>query len=328
MSVIQAETTAHNGRILDCPELSQVEDTLYGVLSKARGIIKDACYALLNAGGKRIRPLLTVHAALCFGPLTTDTINSAAAAELIHMASLVHDDVIDKAETRRGKPTVNCLYGNTGAVLTGDYMFAEAFKVLATCQLLPSMQYLVEAIQAMCDGEVNQAKDSFGYSCTEGYLCRIAKKTGMLLAACCKSGAATAGATPQEIAALGEYGLNLGYAFQIVDDILDFTSAPQTLGKPTGSDIVNGNVTLPVIMLMNNPVYGDWIKQVIATQTINSTGVESIRQALTDAGSIEDSYKLAAGCVEKAKASLKHVPASPYKSVLLQVADSVFSRQA
>jgi heptaprenyl diphosphate synthase len=328
MSVLQPEKTTGRDVFPSCPELSLVEDTLYRVLSKSRGIIKDACCNLVNAGGKRIRPLLTLNSALCFGPLNTDVVNAAAAAELIHMASLVHDDVIDKAETRRGKPTVNSMYGNNAAVLTGDYMFAEAFQILANHQLLPSMGYLVEAIQAMCDGEVNQAQQLFDHSvCTERYLCRIAKKTGILLASCCKSGAATAGATPEEVAALGEYGLNLGYAFQIVDDILDFVGESETVGKPIGGDIVSGNVTLPVIILMDNPIYGDWIKQVLGSQQINTAGVESIKCALMGAGSIDKAYQMAASCVEKAKASLEKIPASPYKAALLQVADLIYSRQ-
>ncbi len=314
---------------LQLPELMLVEQKLADILGKAEGIIKDTCAGLLYAGGKRVRPLLTVCSGLCFGPLNMNMVFAAVAAELVHMASLVHDDVIDASQTRRGTATVNSRHGNSAAVLTGDYIFAEAFNILSSHRLITAMGYLVEAIKAMCDGEVNQAGELFALSVNpDKYFARIAKKTGILLAACCKSGAETGGGSEGEIEAMGEYGLNLGYAFQIVDDILDFTGTQEKLGKPVGLDVTNGNITLPVILLMDNPVYGNWVKEILSTRQINVTGVESIRQALQQAGSIEQSYAAAAKCVEKAKASLERIPAGRNKIMLLELADKVLQRQA
>lgn len=310
------------------PELMLVEEKLAEILGKADGIIRDTCAGLLSAGGKRVRPMLTVCSGRCFGPLNMNMVFAAVAAELVHMASLVHDDVIDVSQTRRGRATVNSRYGNNTAVLTGDYIFAEAFNILSSNRLIAAMGYLVEAIKAMCDGEVNQAGELFSLSMDpHKYFTRIAKKTGILLSACCKSGAVTGGASEQEIEAMGEYGLNLGYAFQIVDDILDFTGTQETLGKPVGLDVTNGNITLPVILLLGNPAYGDWIKEILSGRKLDVTGVESIRQALQQTGSIEQSYAAASKCVEKAKASLEGIPPGLYKNTLLELADNVLQRQ-
>ncbi|HWJ02363.1 MAG TPA: polyprenyl synthetase family protein [Verrucomicrobiae bacterium] len=308
-------------------EMALVEDALQHVFARSRGIIRETCYGLINSGGKRIRPLLTLTSSLCFGPVRSEAIYAAVAAELVHMASLVHDDVIDRSEIRRGQATVNSLVGNSSAVLAGDYIFAEAFNLMSSHKLYASMNYLVEAIQQMCDGEVNQAGETFVTTVNrEKYLCRIAKKTGILLAACCKSGAATAGASETEIFKLGQYGLNVGYAFQIVDDILDFTGTPEVLGKPIGLDVKNGNVTLPVILLMDNPVYGPWVKQVLDTQQVNNDGLASIKEALFNTGSIERAYGVAETCIENAKQSLEQIPDSEYKTTLLGLADKVLKR--
>lgn len=328
MSVVQIKDTPAL-TFTGLPELVLVEDKLTEILAGADGIIKDACTNLLCSGGKRLRPLLTICSGLCFGPVTDDMIYAAVAGELIHMASLIHDDVIDGSLTRRGKATANALHGNCAAILTGDYIFAEAFNILSSRRLLASMGYLVEAIKEMCDGEVNQAGELFHTSInTEQYYARIAKKTGILLAACCKSGASTAGASDEEIRLLGEYGLNLGYAYQIVDDILDFTGSAEKLGKPIGVDVTSGNVTLPVILLMENPVYGGWIKDVLNARNIPTCGVESIREALRNAGSIEKSYGAAANCVAEAKASLKQIPDGKHKDLLLALADKILQREA
>ncbi len=329
MSVVQSGIESTVPTVpLQVPELMLVEQKLAEVLGKAEGIIKDTCAGLLSAGGKRIRPLLTVYSGLCFGPLNTNMVFAAVAAELVHMASLVHDDVIDGSQTRRARDTVNSLHGNSAAVLTGDYIFAEAFNILSSHKLFAPMGYLVEAIKAMCDGEVNQAGELFALSANpDKYFARIAQKTGILLAACCRSGAQTGGGSEKEIEVMGEYGLNLGYAFQIVDDILDFTGTQEKLGKPVGVDVTSGNITLPVILLMDNPVYGNWVKEVLATRQVSVTGVESIRQALLQAGSIEQSYAAAAGCVKRAKASLERIPAGRYKNILLGMADKVLQRQ-
>lgn len=309
------------------PELLFVEDQLQLVLDKADGLIKQTCVGLLQAGGKRIRPLLTLYSGMCFAPLNPSMIKAAVAAELIHMASLIHDDVIDESATRRGKPTVSALYGNHAAILTGDYLFAEAFNILSTQQLLSSMTYLVEAIQAMCEGEVNQADQQFSRTLdVQHYFSRIAKKTGILLSACCQSGSILAGANSDETRLMREYGLNIGYAYQITDDILDISGDAGSLGKPVGVDLMNGNITLPILYLLDNPIYGNWLREIMKIQLLTRQGCQSLKEALICSGCIEQAYATASNCIDKAKACLEGIYSSPYKSALLGLADSILHR--
>ncbi|MFZ3102429.1 MAG: polyprenyl synthetase family protein [Desulfitobacteriaceae bacterium] len=315
--------------IIQFSEILLVENKLQAILASAEGIIKHTCLALLNSGGKRIRPLLTLTSGMCFGRLNNDMIDAAVASELIHMASLIHDDVLDNSLTRRNLATVNSRHGDMVAVLTGDFIFAEAFNILASNRLLPCMGFLVEAIKEMCDGEVNQAADQFVTSVTiEKYYTRIAKKTGFLLAASCKSGAIAAGATNEEIHSMGEYGLNLGYAYQIIDDIIDFTGAEYLTGKPVGVDLVNGNITLPIILLMEDPLYSDWLKSVLLTRNIAACELDNIGQALIQSKSLTKAFEIAQQCIEKAKSHLSSVPASNQRTNLLNLADQILLRQA
>ena len=308
-------------------ELLFVEDQLQTVLERADGLIKQTCISLLQSGGKRIRPLLTLYSGMCFAPLNPSMIQAAVAAELIHMASLIHDDVIDESATRRGKPTVNSLFGNHTAVLTGDYLFAEAFNILSTHQLLNSMTYLVKAIQAMCHGEVNQANEQFStLAGIQHYFNRIANKTGILLAACCQSGAFLAGADSEEMILMQEYGLNVGYAYQITDDILDICGNADSLGKPVGADVMNGNVTLPLLYLLEDPIYGNWLKEILKTRKVSGQATQSIKEALICTGCLEKAQATATQSINQAKTCLNTIPLSPYKSTLLELADSILYR--
>ena len=328
MSIQQLYNTTNTSiPTLQFPELLFVEDKLQVIVSKADGLIQQTCSSFLQSGGKRIRPLLTLYSGMCFAPLNPAMIQAAVAAELIHMASLIHDDVIDKSATRRGKPTVNFLYGDHAAILTGDYLFAEAFNILSTHQLLSSMTYLVEAIQAMCEGEVNQANEQFLSSISQQhYFQRITKKTGKLLVACCQSGAILAGASSEELTQMLEYGLNIGYAYQITDDILDISGDADSLGKPVGTDLINGNLTLPFLYLMDNPIYGNCLTEIIKTRKVTRQGLQSIQEALVSSGCIAQAFATATECICKAKDSLDKIPGSPYRTTLINLADSILLR--
>ncbi len=314
---------------LQFTELLFVEDQLQIVLQKADGLIQQTCISLLESGGKRIRPLLTLYSGMCFAPLNPLMIQAAVASELIHMASLIHDDVIDESATRRGNPTIVSQYGNHAAILTGDYLFAEAFSILSRQQLLTCMTYLVDAIQAMCHGEVTQADEQFSASVDlDSYFSRIAKKTGILLAACCQSGAILAGATSEEITGMRNYGLNLGYAYQITDDILDINGDAVSLGKPVGADLVNGNITLPILYLLDKPIYGSWLREIMKLRKVTHQGNQSVREALISTGCLEQAYATATQCIINAKESLGAIPSSPYKQTLLDLADMILHRKA
>ncbi|AHF07196.1 polyprenyl synthetase family protein [Desulfitobacterium metallireducens] len=308
------------------PELLIVEEELHKTVAKAQGMILKSCSHLLSSGGKRLRPLLTLHSGMCFGPLNTATLQAAVAAELIHMASLIHDDVIDHSDLRRGQPTINSQQGNLNAVLTGDYLFAEAFQILSSHQLMDSMHYLVEAIQSMCTGEVEQAKHQFNFSLTiNDYFERIAQKTGILLASSCRSGAATAGASQGDIERLGTYGMYLGYAYQIIDDLLDYTGNPEQTGKPVGADLINGNLTLPMIYLLNNPLYGPWARELLQDK-ITSQSLRKIIQALISSDAMDEAFSTAQTCITSALSYLEKIPDGSSKTVLTDLAYQVLYR--
>ena len=217
--------------------------------------------------------------------------------------------------------------GITQPFLTGDYLFAEAFNILSTHQLLSSMSYLVEAIQAMCEGEVNQANEQFSSTVSlQHYFQRITKKTGKLLVACCQSGAILAGASSEELTQMQEYGLNIGYAYQITDDLLDISGDTESLGKPIGADLVNGNITLPILYLLDNPIYGNWLREIMKTRKISRQGGQSIKEALIGSGCLEQAYATATQCIDNAKTSLDKIPSSSYRSTLVHLADSILQR--
>ncbi len=310
------------------PEMAEVEAALYHAVGSSRGSIGKMCFHLLESGGKRFRPLLVLLAGRCFGPPSTGLITTAAAAELIHMASLAHDDVIDRSENRRGKPTLNALWGNRTSVLSGDFLFAKAFSLLTDSGQFNILSLMVEAIQDMCEGEVEQALLDFNPNQTEqDYTERTIKKTAKLIAACCQSGAIIGQAEAPLVSALEEYGLYLGLAFQIADDILDYTGDPDALGKPVYQDLAQGNYTLPVLYLLRNKQERQWLTQILSEGTLNPTTTEQITDVLKNSGALDYTYAKAYECRDRAKAALQTVPGSPFKEVLLNLADLALSRK-
>lgn len=328
-NLLTGEEVQASNPVISFPELLIVEERLRECFQRAGDTIKDSCLLLLSSGGKRLRPLLTLQSAQCFGSLNSAAIDAAVAAELIHMASLIHDDVIDYSDRRRGIPTINSQQGNQVAVLAGDYVFAEAFRILSNKHLLSSMSYLVDAIQSMCDGEVQQSLQRYNLSTEPShYFKRIAQKTGILLASCCCSGAASAGVSQKEVEALGHYGMNLGYAYQIIDDILDFTGNPKITGKPVAADLINGYITLPVIYLLDKPLYGPWAREILENKELSSRDVQRIVQALISSEALDEAFNTALHCTQTAIQSLNILPASPAKNFLTKLTHTILYRQA
>ena len=308
--------------------MEAVEHTLYQVVSDSHHFTNKICTDLIKAGGKRVRPLLVLSAAQCFGPLNQETVYTAVACELIHMASLVHDDVIDLSKTRRNRPTLNVQIGNHASVLVGDYLFAKAFEILSTNRLLPSMNLVVEAIGEMCDGEIVQAVNKFNLNQTEeDYYSRIYKKTGILIASCCQAGAIVGGAEDDAVEAFREYGKNIGYAFQIIDDLLDFTGNEKDMGKPVGCDIKEGNITLPILKLIAQEEYKQWLQDIFVQEKVSKSQYLEILRLLKDSYALEESYQEAVVCVEKAKSALGEIDDSPNKKMLMDLADKIIHRK-
>lgn len=306
--------------------LELVEKGIRDAIAGSEGIVRDMCAHIAGSGGKRIRPQLVLHCGLAFSLVNKSMIQAAVAAELIHMASLVHDDIIDRSDLRRGSPSVNKLWGNHAAVLCGDWLFAKAFGILASIGVGPCMGYMVDAIQAMCHGEVLQAMNIGNVEIDANtYFSQISKKTAKLLEGCCKCGASTGGGNTAEIRALGGFGLNIGVSFQIIDDILDFRGNSGTMGKPKGEDLGRGVVTLPVIFLLQDGKYGPDARKLLAGG-IGDGEFQTILQMLETSGAIEKAYLVAVAYIESAQACLDLLPDSQSKIILYEIASSLMKR--
>lgn len=281
---------------------------------------------LLQAGGKRIRPVFVLLAGK-WGNYDLNVLKHVAVSlELIHMATLVHDDVIDNAERRRGKETVKAKWDNRVAMYTGDYIFARALTVVAELENPRIHRILSKAILEMCRGEIQQVRDLYnGNQCLRDYLRRIKRKTALLIAISCQLGALATGTPEEFVRRLYLYGYYAGMAFQITDDILDFTGTEQQLGKPAGSDLRQGNITLPALFSLwygkRGAVLKDWIRR----RTLEEHMEEAIDIVRGDGG-IEYSRRLAERYLQKATDQLDALPDQMAKTGLLQIARFIGSR--
>ncbi|MFZ5988900.1 MAG: polyprenyl synthetase family protein [Bacillota bacterium] len=309
------------------PEIEVIEIELFNVLSDSKGVVRDMCSQILNAGGKRIRPLLVLYSGLVFSPVSSELINAAVASELIHMASLVHDDIIDNSSLRRSKPSINSSWGNHFAVLCGDYLFAKAFGVLSKNRLIGSMDLMVEAIENMCEGEILQAHNKFNFGTDlDMYYSCISRKTAIFLECCCKSGALVSGASENQLDAIGKYGLNMGLAFQIIDDILDICGNTKVTGKPNFEDLRQGNITLPLIMLLKDENYAEFIKEIVHSRSFSDHTLKELTKILENTGIISRCYETALMHIEKAIESLMNLPKSEYTYRLNNLANMLMMR--
>jgi len=230
-------------------DLASVEDGLQADIDRDPPEVGAPMAELFAAGGKRIRPALVLLAARC-GRYDLERLRSAAmAVELTHAATLVHDDVIDRSTTRRGRPTVAATLGDEPAIVIGDFYFARAYEHAARTGVPEVVDILARAVMAICAGEVRQQAIRYRYSTDQAeYMRRIEAKTAMLLAACCDIGALLGGVAGEKRDALRAYGRELGLAFQIADDVLDYTATEGEVGKPIGHDIIEGFATLPLML--------------------------------------------------------------------------------
>lgn len=271
---------------------------------------------LRASGGKRVRPALTI---LCTYGVGGDgarynTIRMATVMEFLHTATLVHDDIIDKAETRRKRPTVNALYGNETAVLMGDWLYMSAFETSLAERSLPILDILTSVTRKMTEGELLQLMLVGDAQISEAqYFDVLKRKTAYLFSASCEIGAILGGATEQQQTALRDYGLNLGTAFQLIDDLLDFTSSEEALGKAAGADLLGGKVTLPLIYLRE----ADSKSQELIQTVLSEGAYSSVRQRdlidnLQSTGALEKARTRANEFAAEAIAALDSLPESTY----------------
>lgn len=277
-------------------------------------------------GGKRLRPKLVLLSGLCFSPVNPDMIYSAVATELIHTASLIHDDVIDESCFRRNQPTINYIHGNHIAVLAGDYVFAKAFEVLSVHNLHRCKDYFVAAIQEMCHGEVMQAVDNL-FIDEEYYFKIIEKKTASLISACCKAGAVCGKASEEDVEKMGLYGLYLGCAFQIVDDLLDVIGEELEVGKPVGHDLDEGKLTLPYIYFFIKSPRSSKYRPLLKDKQLLLKVKSQLLSDLKKSEAINISYAKAEEFSKKARDVLNELPNSVYKNLLLELSFEVVKRK-
>ncbi|MCE7791008.1 heptaprenyl diphosphate synthase component II [Salipaludibacillus sp. CUR1] len=311
------------------PDIIKIEKEIEKNIDARHPVLEEASSHLLKAGGKRIRPVFVLLAAQ-FGNYDLNTIKHVAVPlELIHMGSLVHDDVIDDAELRRGKKTIKSKWDNRVAMYTGDYIFAKAIE-LATYSDDPKLHHiLADAMVEMCIGEVEQIRDQFNWQQNlRIYLRRIRRKTALLISVSCHLGAVVAGATPEVQRQLKRYGYYVGMAFQITDDILDFVGTEKELGKPAGSDLAQGNVTLPALYAMERDRHLNYkIVSFLQQSGTEAIDMKSVIHQIKQTGAIHYSKKVADMYLNKALSALEPLPESQAKEALTQIAKYIGDRK-
>ncbi|MEP6963087.1 MAG: polyprenyl synthetase family protein [Acidobacteriota bacterium] len=284
---------------------------------------------LQTGGGKRLRPILVLLCGKLFGPTTPALIRMAAVVEMIHTATLVHDDVIDMAKTRRGRPSINVVWGNHTSVLAGDWLYMQAFQVALRERRFPLLDILIELTQRMVEGELLQLDRIGKIGVTEtDYMELIDRKTASLFSACARLGAVCGNAGGGEETSLGEYAWNLGIAFQLIDDILDFTSREKILGKPVGNDLREGKVTLPLIYALETADSEErkLVETVLADGNYDQVPFSKILQMLNRHRGIERATERAKGFTEKAKDIIGGFPGSAFQKALVAVTGLVTDR--
>lgn len=311
-------------------DLAQVEAELEKSIRIDHALLEEAAAHLLKAGGKRVRPVLVLLAGR-FGDYDLDRLKRVAVAlELIHMGSLVHDDVIDDAAVRRGRLTVKSKWDNRVAMYTGDYIFARALMTITELDHADIHRILSRAMVQMCLGEMEQIRHFFhtGQSVRD-YLLRIRRKTALLIAVSCQLGALAAGAPEREVRELYRFGYNIGMAFQIRDDILDMTGTEEKLGKPPGSDIRQGNLTLPCLYALQEEAVRDRLLPLIgALRDADGQGdVDGILALVRKSGGIPRAEALAARYTAKALAALGRLPDVPARRRLANIAAYLAKRE-
>ena len=319
-------------------DLEEVETKLLEKTASKFHILDEAVQHVIESGGKRIRPILLLlsnracNSELNPRHLPNDVYELAVAIELIHAASLVHDDVVDEACLRRGRESVNKKWGNKIAVLIGDYLHTRVFSILATRKSNDvAMSIISDAIQAMCEGEIVHAfkKNDFEIS-LDDYLEIVDFKTGKLMAASCTIGAYTGTNNQILIDAITEYAQNLGIAFQLVDDLLDFVANEEVLGKQPFNDFKEGKLTCPIIYTRDqcNEYDRAKLERVFHAKSHTEENIAWISELLSKYNARQHCLKVAQTYANKAKSALKILHDSPAQFALLQMADYIVSRES
>jgi len=315
------------------PDMERLNEVVRTTLHSEVPLVNQVAEYLINAGGKRLRPaihLLLTRALQKTCPDTAYTL--AAVVEFIHTSTLLHDDVVDESDLRRGRQTANALFGNAASVLVGDFLYSRSFQMMVSVQNMRVMEILADATNVIAEGEVLQLLNVHDPDVTEArYMQVIHYKTARLFEASAQLSAVMSACTPEQENACAAYGRHLGAAFQLADDILDYAGDTAVLGKNVGDDLREGKPTLPLIYVLE---HGSDSEKAMVRAAIENGGIDqthpdfnTILTAITSGGALEYTRQLAQREVAAAKSALAFLPESEYKQVLLGLADYALARE-
>ena len=308
-------------------DMVEVEEGLRGIgISDSPWLNELLAYAL-QGGGKRLRPALAILCAKFYDYNLPRLLPLTMAVELMHLATLVHDDTIDNSSVRWGRPTINKLWGMEKAVLLGDYLFAKSGELTASTENLRVIKLLPQTLMIITNGELAQAASAFKIKqAREHYLFRISCKTAALFVMATESGAVLSGAPEKSIRILRNYGHNLGIAFQIVDDILDFIGTEEEVGKPVGSDLLQGTLTLPAMLLVERYPKDNPVKRLFAGGDRKGNIKQAI-EMVRNSNIIQECFDIATDYQKKACKDLKKLPEAKERELLMNLADYIVTRR-
>lgn len=309
-------------------ELVLVEEGIRAVADVEYPWLVELLGYIVNSGGKRVRPALTLLAGkLSNGGNLDALIPVATGVELLHTATLMHDDTIDISTKRRGKPTAASIWGWGVATLAGDYLFSRAAELVSQANNVRADRLFAQTLMALCTGELEESFSSFDLNQDrQSYLRKIGNKTASLFAMATESGGIVAEASEEAIEALRSYGYNLGMAFQIVDDIFDFTAGEEELGKPVASDLLHGHLTLPAVLLKEQRPDDNPVNDIFEHRDIERN-LELAIQMIRNSGIVSECYRSAQDFITEACRALDIFPESPSQRKLIELADYVVERR-
>jgi len=311
-------------------EMTAVEAEMNKNLFSEIRMIPTVSQYLISSGGKRFRPILLILCARLCGYRGPRTIALASSIEFIHTATLLHDDVVDRAFVRRGMASANSVWGDGASVLVGDFLFTKSFSMIVGQGSLQVLEVVSRTTTRMAEGEVMQlVKMGNPETTEEDYQYVVINKTAVLISAACQIGGILGRVSSEKEKALADFGLNVGIAFQLMDDTLDYISEEQTLGKAIGKDLSEGKVTLPLIHTLRRcpPADRDRLVQIIQNRNRREEDLIYVQKSVLNWGGIDYTVKRARDYVEKAQTFLQLFPASPEKEALLAISDYTVERK-
>ena len=310
-----------NIKALVAEDMKAVDVVIQQRLASDVVLVNQLSQYIVNSGGKRLRPLLSLMASRAYGYEGEHHHTLAAIIEFIHTATLLHDDVVDESELRRGRETANALFGNAASVLVGDFLYSRAFEMMVGVGSMKIMKILAETTNVIAEGEVMQLMNCHDADTTEQrYLNVIHAKTAKLFEAATRLGAVLNERSEEEEAAMASYGMHLGTAFQLIDDVLDYSSSSEEMGKNVGDDLAEGKPTLPLIYAMRNgtPEQSEVVRKAIEEGGLKY--LDQVMEAIKQTGAIEYTETTAKNEAQLAIQQLAHLPESDYKQAMIDLA--------